>query len=228
MWVGWWVCGWQLGGRHGPGEPSPSNWPFLGRWRFQSNSHPASQWPWPPNISITSSSADLPQPATTCHAGERGRHALTHCARLVRWRGRGGLRSIQIWRDEKQKRKTRQPGREQTMAATHRFSWCCFCLLGCLHGVNQEFWSKPIHQVEQLVQRLWRDTATQVLSLMDSKTVGGKDKSLLHFKGDMLPHYTYTHTHTQHLATWLSDLHVCISFACRSSLSFFLNQAQGV
>lgn len=35
---------------------------LYGRWQLQSNSHPASQWLWPPNNSITSSSSGLPQP----------------------------------------------------------------------------------------------------------------------------------------------------------------------
>lgn len=42
---------------------------LFGRWQFQSNSHQASQWSWPPNISITSSSSGLPQLATQ----ERGK-----------------------------------------------------------------------------------------------------------------------------------------------------------
>lgn len=60
-------------------ESHPLATDLFGRWRFQSNSHPASQWPWPPNISITSSSTDLPQPVTQ----ERGkeRYTLTHYSR---------------------------------------------------------------------------------------------------------------------------------------------------
>lgn len=92
------VCGWVGGCADGSWEADTvqENRPlatdlFFGRWRFKSNSHPASQWPWPPNISITSSSADLPQPVTQ----ERGEgHTLSQCARarpclLV---GRGGGR----------------------------------------------------------------------------------------------------------------------------------------
>lgn len=50
-------------------ENHPLATDLFGRWQFQSNSHPASQWPWPPNISITSSSTGLPQPITQ----ERGK-----------------------------------------------------------------------------------------------------------------------------------------------------------
>lgn len=45
-------------------ENHPLATDLFGRWQFHSNSHPASQWPWPPNISITSSSSGLPQPVT--------------------------------------------------------------------------------------------------------------------------------------------------------------------
>lgn len=55
-------------------ESRPLATDLFGRWRFQSNSHPASQWPWPPNISITSSSTDLPQPVMQ----ERGKDTHSH------------------------------------------------------------------------------------------------------------------------------------------------------
>lgn len=45
-------------------ENHPLATDLFSRWQFQSNSHPASQWLWPPNISITSSSTGLPQPVT--------------------------------------------------------------------------------------------------------------------------------------------------------------------
>lgn len=52
-------------------ENRPLATDLFGRWQFQSNSHPASQWPWPPNISITSSSTGLPQPVTHRREGRR-------------------------------------------------------------------------------------------------------------------------------------------------------------
>ena len=53
-------------------ENHPLATDLFSRWQFQSNSHPASQWLWPPNISITSSSTGLPQPVTQ----QRGKVAL--------------------------------------------------------------------------------------------------------------------------------------------------------
>lgn len=43
-------------------ENHPLATDLFSRWQFQSNSHPASQWSWPPNI--TSSSSGLPQLVT--------------------------------------------------------------------------------------------------------------------------------------------------------------------
>lgn len=59
------VCVWMAAGK----QTRPSRilhlaTDLVGRWQFQSNSHPASQWTWPPNISITLSSTALTQPVT--------------------------------------------------------------------------------------------------------------------------------------------------------------------
>lgn len=59
-------------------ENRPLATDLFGRWQFQSNSHPASQWPRPPNISITSSSTGLPQHVTQ----ERGKVTHTHSCTL--------------------------------------------------------------------------------------------------------------------------------------------------
>ena len=63
-------------------ENHPLATDLFSRWQFQSNSHPASQWLWPPNIFITSSSTGLPQPVTQEREGyihpSQFIHAYTH------------------------------------------------------------------------------------------------------------------------------------------------------
>lgn len=168
-----WVCGWQLGGRHGPGESSPSNWPF-GRWQFQTNSHPASQWPWPPNISITSSSTSLPQPVTHRREGRlhSSQHAYTHssvlsprvhnipqtsvrvCPRLFPCSWGKQRRSLSGWEEDRFRRDTADTHCcPQTSRHSQTTAFRCWVFLHILNrGGNVD---RPLDHGEQSVWCLW-------------------------------------------------------------------------
>ncbi|CAB1430404.1 unnamed protein product [Pleuronectes platessa] len=85
-------------------ENRPLATDLFSRWQFQSNSHPASQWLWPPNISITSSSSGLPQPVTR----QRGKVALIPAdARFYALKGmKQGRRGVEKGMDSEETRWT--------------------------------------------------------------------------------------------------------------------------
>lgn len=97
-------------------ENRPLATDLFGRWQFQSNSHPASQWPWPPNISITSSSTGLPQPVTHRREGRlhSSQHAYTHSSVLSFF-----ILSLQV------------------QNIPHTSVWVCHRLFPCSWGMQQ-------------------------------------------------------------------------------------------
>lgn len=218
VWVGWWVCGWQLGGRHGPGEPSPSNWPFFladGASRATATQHHNGRG------LLTSPSLHHPP---TCHNlshRREGKDTRSHTALGSSTSVGGGGRdcgrlNLERRNTKKKEMRKRQTRRRRITVARTSTLWMPLLSIGFLRS-ESGMWSEPLDHGEQLVQPLWRDATTQLLSLMKSITIGSSEKFSLHFKGDMSPPFTQTQTdtHTHTHSNWALD--------CQTSMFVFLS-----
>lgn len=127
----------------------------------------------------------------------------------------GGL-NLERWNTKKKEIRKRQTKRKRTTVARTSTLW-----MPLLSGSESGMWSELLDRGEQLVQPLWRDATTQLLSLMKSNTIGSSEKFSLHFKGDMSPPFTQTQidrqtdTHTHTHCNWALD--------CQTSMFVFLS-----